>query len=165
MTSDNLILWNYTSKNDWENMSLHDCRIMKISILDTDTVFEFNDNGFWITETNNQNPYKRTLRTEKSQLTLTNCHCITLKITERQWLLSKFLRNKKVHIPWLDLCSKINANEYQFEFINEIHQKGLVRYEGILHSNNEPYSLNCQLKFRFDEMVYGWNKIDENKPW
>ncbi|MCL2779815.1 MAG: hypothetical protein FWD73_17630 [Polyangiaceae bacterium] len=59
--------WKYRAINDFASICLHDCWVTHIGEQGNAIIFGFSD-GFWIVETNVQNPYKRTLRTGKSKL-------------------------------------------------------------------------------------------------
>ena len=65
-------MWNYSVENDYPNIVLHDCRIVKVLIENKDLIFEFDDNGFWLTENNKLNSFRKTLRTDRAQVRFKN---------------------------------------------------------------------------------------------
>ena len=144
-------MWKYRSTNDWDNISLHDCRFTHISEGENDITFELAE-GYWIWDTNEQNPYKKILGTDKSRLTLTNAAFIKAEVEGQA-------------MAWEDYCLKINSGEWKFECINENYNDQKCVYEGWVWFHGEPYHFDCRLEFTFQNAVYHWNKICENRTW
>jgi len=144
-------MWKYEAVNNWGTISLHDCRITEITEIEKDIVFAFSD-GYWIIETNTQNPYKKTLGTNSSSLTLTNAKCEKVEIDNKA-------------ITWSEFCLKVNVDKWEFECITESYSNNKCTYEGWIWFDNKPYHLDCCLEFSIDRVIYNWNEIMEDRPW
>jgi len=142
----------YHAVNEWETISLHDCRIIKIQRDKQNITCYFKD-GFWITENNRQNDYEKTLATDdESQIIFINSHCDRVEVNNNE-------------ISWETFFQKVNSLEWEFECISEEYsEKGCI-YDGWVWFDQEPYHYDARLRFVFDELHYGWNKICENRVW
>ncbi|MGB4588943.1 MAG: hypothetical protein WBI17_06875 [Clostridiaceae bacterium] len=156
-------MWIYTSENEWESISLYGSCVVQIST-DHDLTFYFNNNGFWVSECNSQNPYRQILRTDKSQLVLQNGFCIETKVSKDYWVFGKKLKPKVLPLKWEDICARINSGEWQFEISTELHKNKTVLFEGYLGTKQKPYLLKCHLIFSFDCEIYSWNNMYEDYP-
>jgi len=144
-------MWKYDAINEQSTISLHDCRITHIDEQNGNISFSFMD-GFWIVETNAQNPFQKTLRTEDgAKLTLTNANCVMV------------VMEKKI-IRWHDFWQKINGGEWQFECIHENYTAGQVKYDGWIWFKEKPCHRNSSLKLNYDDAIYQWNEIREDRP-
>lgn len=143
-------MWKFQSIDDWDAISLHDCRVTHISEQDNDISLHFSD-GYWIIETNIQNPYNKTFGTNNSQLTFVNSYCKKINVDNKQ-------------IAWDEFCSKINSNQWEFECITESYINKKCNYEGWVWFDESPYHLDCFLEFSYHNVIYSWNKICEDRP-
>ncbi|MCL1918220.1 MAG: hypothetical protein FWG14_07885 [Peptococcaceae bacterium] len=145
-------MWKYEAVNEYNTISLHDCYIMHIDEQDGNIIFSF-ERGFWIIETNNKNPFHKTLRTEDgAKLTLTNANCVEILFEDK-------------NISWHEFCRRINADEWKFECIHDNYTANQCAYEGWIYFDKEPYHMELGLKFTFGDAIYHWNEICENRPW
>ena len=163
-------MWKFTSENDYNNIILHDCVVEKVTLEGNDLVIEFNDNGFWIGEKNNQNPYKKLLRTEKSELRFVDFDIdnIDIHIFKRYNFFRIFHHVSRVDISFEELISNINSGKWRFEFLYEyyagVETLGAI-FDCWINVTNKQKSYDCQIKLGCSKMIYSWNKIDEDATW
>ena len=160
-------MWTYTSKNSYPDIILHDCTIERVRLEKQDIVFEFNDRGFWITEDNTQNPFKKTLRTGKAELRLTNIDLNSLTINvynELRFAWRKLFTTKK-KTSLADFAAKINSGKWAFEFVDEYYGYKCAMFCGYIHTNKKPYLIEMQMEISYEESQYSWNKIYEDRTW
>lgn len=137
--------------NEWDTISLHDCRINFIAEENHNITFHFVD-GYWITEKNSHNVYKKTLGTDdKAQVTMKDAHCNSIVVNDEI-------------ISWHEFSRKINDSEWEFECVSETYGEIAV-YDGWIWFQKEPYHFESKLQFTYSQMVYEWNSICEDRPW
>lgn len=160
-------MWKYTAINDYPNISLHDCHIVKVHIDLSDIVFEFNDKGFWIMENNSQNPFKKTLRTDKSEVRFRGIDVDSTRIYlfKTYHLFKKAVLTRRIELTLEQFAKKINNGEWEFEFVDELYAWSRAGFDGYVWFNKKPYEYECQIRLFFNEMIYSWNKICEDRPW
>jgi hypothetical protein len=160
-------LWKYNVKNAYPNIILHDCRIIKAWIDNCDIVFEFDDSGFWICEDNKDNPFGKTLRTDKSEIRFTkyDADAVHIYIFKTFHLFGKSIFTKRIEVGLDKFIAQINCGNWQFECVDELYAWSRVGFNGYVWLRKRPYHYECQLNLFFDEMSYSWNKICEDKPW
>lgn len=144
-------MWKFQAINDWDTISLHDCQVTCINEQDNNISLHFTD-GYWIIESNSQNPYKKTLSTNDSLLTFMNACCEKVKVDNKQ-------------MTWEEFYSKINSSKWKFECITENYTNRKSTYEGWVWFNKKPYHLDCFLEFSYHDVIYNWNEICEDRPW
>lgn len=139
----------------------------KVAVDNKDIIFEFDDNGFWVIENNKHNPFGKTLRTDKSELRFVNCDSdfTSIYIFKVFYLFRKPVLTNRIEISLEDLTSQINSGKWQFEFIDELYAWDKAEFNGWLWFGKKPYHMECQLQLSFEDMLYSWNKICEDKPW
>lgn len=142
----------YKAIDEWGTISLHDCRITSIHEDGDNIICRFAE-GYWIVETNAQNPYKKTLGTnDNAQLTLINARCEKIMVDEKE-------------MTWEEFCAYINIDAWEFECITEEHAHQKCIYYGWLWFNEEPFHRDCELHFNCQHVEYAWNDICEDRPW
>lgn len=145
-------MWKFEAVDEWSTISLHDCRITGINTHDNNIALDFAD-GYWIVETNPQNPYNKTLATdENARLTLQQACCTKLTVDDQP-------------ADWPEFCTKLNSGIWEFECITESYKGGQCVYDGWLWFDSEPFHRDCHLEFTFKSIVYNWNKLCEDRPW
>ncbi len=160
-------MWNYSTSNSYPNIILHDCIVEKIRIEETNLIFTFNDNGFWINKDNVHNPFGQILRTGRSELKVVNIDMdyTDINIFEKVRLFNKPILTKLKNISLNDFISKVNCGEWRFEFVNEYYAFHSAMFCGYLHSSKSSYSIYTQIEIMYDEIIYYWNKIYEDRTW
>ena len=147
------ILWKFQAAYEYSAISLHDCRITSITKNGDDIELHFED-GFWLCQENPQNPYKKTLRTGASCLTLLEAACEE----------SIF---QGIKFSWDEFCANINSRQWNFECITECYSSNRLVYAGWIWVGNRFYQPNpdFQLWFTFQGLRYNWNTIREDRSW
>lgn len=160
-------MWKYTAENDYPNISLHDCRISNVLIDKNDIVFEFDDKGFWIVENNSQNPFNKTLRTDKSEIRFKDIYVDFTRIYyyKTYHLFKKAIFTKRIELTIEQFASKINNSNWKFEFVEELYAWSRAGFDGFVWFDKKPYEYECQIRLFFNTMIYSWNKICEDRPW
>lgn len=160
-------MWKYSAKNAYPGIILHDCRIIKVRIDGRDLVFEFDDSGFWVLEDNKQNPFGKTLRTDRSEVRFTNYDAASVQIYifKRFYLFGKLILTKRVEVGLDEFALEINRGKWQYECVDELYAWRRACFNGYVWLDRRPYHYECQINLFFDEMLYSWNKICEDKPW
>ena len=62
-------------------------------------------------------------------------------------------------------ATQINNGRWQFEFVDELYAWHTAVFNGWLWFDKKPYHLECQLQLSFEDMIYSWNKIWEDRSW
>lgn len=160
-------MWKFTSENAYPNIILHDCRIAKVSLQNKTLVFEFDDSGFWIVENNKENPFGKTLRTDKAEICFhgfdKDYFCFyTFKPFK---LLGRTLFIRMVEISFEEFVLNVNSGKWEPEFIEEFYGLGAASFEGEVFFNKKPYRYRFQMQLSFEKMEYNWNEICEDRPW
>ena len=154
-------MWNFQAVDNWRTISLHDCRLTNIVKQNDNIILNFSD-GFWIVETNKQNPHKKTLRTnDNSQLTLIKSACSRILVEEHKTFPAVWRE-----ITWNEFCKNINSGKWEFECIRELYAYSQeCIYQGEIFSDKAPFHVGCQIEFEFLKILYEWNIICEDRPW
>jgi len=146
-------MWKFKSSYKYGAISLHDCKITNIIKHGSNIELHFED-GFWLSCENSQNPYKKTLRTGESCLILINANCEDVIFNG-------------IRFSWDEFCENINSKQWNFECITECYREGKSVYAGWIWTEKGVYRPNpdCHLWFTFEEMIYNWNDIREDRVW
>lgn len=160
-------MWKYNVKNAYPGIILHDCRIVKVWKDNCDIVLEFDNNGFWIVGDNKDNPFGKTLRTDKSEIRFANYEAddVQIYIFKTFHLFGKSILTKRIEVPLDKFITGINGGKWQFECVDELYAWNRACFKGYVWLGKRPYHYECQINLFFNEMVYSWNKICEDKPW
>lgn len=158
-------MWKYSAINDYNNISLHDSSAVNASIENNDITLTFED-GFWILKTNNKNPYKKTLRTDQSQILF---HKIgfsfsNIYLFKELEVFRKKIYTRRIKISFEEFCRKIDSGEWEFEFVDEAYGYNRAVFDGFVYTKNRHYSTECQITLSYKEMIYSWNEIREDRP-
>ena len=161
-------MWKFSSENSYPDIILHDGVVTKITLDNDDLVMEFNDGGFWIGQDNKQNPYKKTVRTEKSELRFTDFDIDDIYIFKMYNLFKKFYHTSRVEVSLEKLISNVNSGKWTFEFLYEYYTSSRQReaiFKGCVNVVNKQKHYDCQIELDCSKMIYSWNKIDEDAIW
>ncbi len=160
-------MWKYSTKNDYPIIILHDCCIENITIDGHNIVFDFDENGFWVSGNSKYNSDEKTLRTDKSEVQFTNCDFdfIRIYIYNTYRIFGKPFFTRRIELPLKKLSTLINSRKWQFEFIDELYAWHEAFFIGLLRSKSKPYHIECQIHFSYEDMLYCWNKVCEDRPW
>ena len=158
-------MWKFSSENDYPNIILHDCKIIKVDIENNDLVFQFDNRGFWANSSNPHNSFGKILRTDESEVRFINCDVEGLYLFKKFRLLRKPLLISRKELSLKEFASKINNGDWKFEFIVETYAWQEAIFIGSIHSKIKPYRYECQLHLSFETMIYSWNNIYEDRPW
>lgn len=158
-------MFHYQAINEWDSISLHDCYVTKIQKQDDLLTFFFDD-GFWIIETNPQNPYKKTLSTSASMLQFKNPQQANLSFCKPETNKEKLFAQKNAPLSLDVLINRLDADEWACEIITENHSDWKHGwYYGWFHFKAAPFHIPFELSLSFEEVRYTWNEICENRPW
>ena len=160
-------MWEYTSNNSYPDIILHDCTIERVQLEAQDIVFTFDNNGFWITKGHPQNPFGDTLRTDCSELRLTNVDLDFSSVSVyREWRFAKKqLFTARQTLSFDEFAARINSGMWTFEFVDEYYGYHRAMFCGYIHSNKKPYLIEAQIEAHYEESRYSWNKIHEDRTW
>lgn len=158
-------MWNYTSKNSYPDIILHDCMIEKASYKDNNLRFLFDDSGFWIGKDNSDNPHKQILRTGQSEITFVNVDTITIRIFDDVRLFNRTIFTKVKEVSVDTFSSQINSGNIKFEFVDEYYARWDAMFCGYMRFHNKPYFRYAQIEISCDEIIYCWNEIYKDRTW
>ena len=160
-------MWKYSAYNSYPDIILHDCFIEKAFVKDESLFFYFDKYGFWINKNNEQNPYNEILRTDESSLEFTNINedDVDITIFEDIRIFNRLIMKKIKNITLKDFISKLNSKEWNYEFVNEYYGDNTVMFCGYISSTKGGYSSYMQIEIIYDDMIYYWNKIYEDRVW
>lgn len=153
-------MYKYFDKNENDDISLHDCRATSILFSRKKLTFTFPD-GFWVGETNNQNPYGKALCTDESVVEFKLLHeDITIYIFTEE-------KDKTIREEWelKEFADRINKRTWELEFLYSYKGYHSIIFECMIWFDEAPYSKECVLIISTDDITYGWNDICENKTW
>ena len=160
-------MWEYTSKNSYPDISLHDCRIEGIRFENGDIVFEFDDNGFWVGKDHPENPFGEILRTGKAEMRLVSIDPDSFSVNMHEEL--RIAGGKTIttrnEITLNDFIKKIDSKKWQFEFVDEYYGYHRAMFCGYIVKDKEPYFTDAQIEIHYEESQYYWNKIHEDRTW
>jgi|GEM_PF-2222494 len=146
-------MWNFEASYKYGDFSLHDCRITGIENNHGNIILNFSD-GYWIIESNPQNPYNKTIKTGASSLTLVNARCEDIIFGGKKF-------------SWNDLVQNINSGKWSFECNAECYSDNKSVYLGFVCVGKVYYTPNpeCHIWFTFQELVYNWNTVHKGRRW
>ena len=160
-------MWEYTSKNSYPSITLHDCTVESVRLEKQDIVFMFDDGGFWISKEHPQNPFGESLRTGQAELRFTNVDPGFLSISVYHvWRFAGrrvFTTRRKLSFD--DFAAKINSGMWAFEVVDEYYGYRRAMFCGYAHANKKPYFIEMQIEVYYEESQYRWNKIYEDRTW
>ena len=162
-----LFMYQYTDTNSHPYISLSDCRIEKIRLENRDIIFEFDDMGFWFTDSHPQNPYKTLLRTDKSEVRFVNVdpRFTFINYHAEVYLAEKKLLTKRIEVSMGEFISKINNRRWTLYVTDEYYGVRRVIICGSLFRDAPPYAADVQIEVYYQESRYYWNKICEDRTW
>ena len=160
-------MWEYSSKNSYPDISLHDCRIEGIRFENGDIVFELDDNGFWIGKDHPQNPFGKVLRTGKAEMRLVSIDpdCISINVHDELRIAGEKTIKIMKEILVNDFITKMNSKKWQFEFVDEYYGYHKAIFCGCIVKEKKPYFTGAQIGIHYEEIQYYWNKIHEDRTW
>ncbi len=147
-----------------ESISLHDCRATNVFLNKDVLSFDFAD-GFWISEKNPRNPYRKLLCTDQSQV---DFHLLSGDVNADLTCYVFVKKHGKVIRKTFDyekLQRKINQKGQELEFLYAYTGYKSVIFECVLWRKKKPYSRDCVLIISTDDVKYRWNKICPDKPY
>lgn len=131
-------------------VGLHDCRTNKIDINDNSITFHFPDGFYYIEEP--KDPQK----TENCDAAMT-CHLLENEISAV--VFRKNLFGKIVREDWSDrFAAAVNSGEIEFEFVYTYRSYQSILFKGYVWRNKKPWSRECEIEFRTDEITYEWSE-------
>lgn len=149
---------------DEKHLSLHDCRADKVFFENGELIFYFTD-GFWIGPTHEENPLKKTVRTDAAEVRF------HLSREKKEDALIYLFTHKKPGIdlreirdlaPWM---ADINQKDCQLEFIYQYTDVNSRILKCELWSKKKPYHRECELILYTDRVSYLWNRLREDYTW
>ena len=160
-------MWEFSSKNSYPNIILHDCIMEKIRIENHDIVFEFDDSGFWVGKDHPQNQFGEILRTDKSEVRLTNIQFVfsSIHIHNELRFANKLLLTKRDEISFDDFATKLTSGKWMFEFVDEYYGYNSAMFSGYIGKKKKPYFTHAQIEIYYEESLYYWNKIYPDRTW
>ena len=136
--------------NIYPQIDVFDCVIKSISVSSCDIVFSFDENGYWLKESENDSFH----RVYPATMTLKKCNVnnIALFIIERKTLLGKTYQTRK-YIDFRYFVSMLCSNQCKFEIVQryyyecgclfycKFYKKEKSSIEDIIHIFNTAYIL------------------------
>lgn len=142
--------------NRWDTISLHDCRITHVKRHQQTITLIFSE-GFWLTEAHPLNASGKMAATDKAQ--------IVLKQASFDGIMLKNSESFSDELTTEGFINKITSSEWEFEVIDEIHERNnQVVYVGWIWFDREPFHVDCEIRFSFEEMEYCWNELAQENP-
>ena len=159
-------MWKFISENDYPNIFLHDCYIVKVTVEDDDLIIEFDEYGFWINETHKDNNFSKVLRTDKATIRFVDFDIDNIYIFKYFCLFHRFVFTRRIEISFETFIKNLNSGKWKFEFIDEFYDGNYgALFNGWVYFKHKPYHYDCQIQLRFKKMIYSWNKIYEDRTW
>ena len=155
-------MWKYSSENDTDHILFHDSFITDIDIDGNDLILKFDD-GFWLLDSNKQNPYGKILRTGKSQTRLSNFEIIDIYLFSEMNFFRKTLLITRKNISLVIFLSKIKSNIWKTEIIEEFFDKNNFIFYGFI--SEKKHTKEIEFKTMYSKITYYWNEIKENREW
>ena len=146
-------MWKFQASYEYDAISLHDCRITNIATNGSNIILNFAD-GYWISQTNPQNPYGKTLKTDASCLVLVGGDCKDIVFGGKKF-------------SWDEFCSNINSEKWNFECITECYSDNKLVYAGWIWIGERYHQPNpeCHIWLEFQSLIYNWDIICEGRQW
>ena len=149
-------MYRYSDNNKNNDISLHDCRAKKLVLGDGYISFVFDD-GFYVTETNENNYNKKLSYTDKSEVVFRTRYddSITIYVFSDTEEKGKSVREQitQTHL------SKMLDNGTELEFLYEYKGYQSYVFECWLWFDSEPYHKECVIIISSDDVSYNWNSL------
>lgn len=156
-------MWKFTAKNEYDTITLHDCRATHMWVDGRDLVVDFLD-GIWLVEDNRQNPYGKTLRTDAAQVRFLDCKIDSLYVYKEFRFFGRIVWTKQIELEPNELIEKTNSGEWKLEFLYEYRGCGGYRFDcWIWHQKGHPQE--CQLTLQCTDMECYWNRLRQDRVW
>lgn len=145
-------------------MDLHDCTATKAVLKDGILSLYFPD-GFWIMGDHPDNPFKRTVRTNKARV---DFHLV---YDDGSDLVIHTFKKKKRRKTVRKTCApgkfirRLNKGRYRLEFLYPYKGYNEIKYDCCLWMDEKPYSKECEFMISTDQVTYCWNRACGDKPW
>lgn len=157
-------MWKYTEVNQWNTISLHDCRSDSIHIDGNDLIVDFPD-GFWILPQNQHSSYSLAVKTGPSQLCFKDYAMDAVRLYKTTRLFRCPILCRRICIEPDQLLEKVNDGKHELEFLWEF-QGGTPRlYQCWLWRNNRGLEAECQFEITASAIEYQWNEILPDRVW
>lgn len=150
------------SLNAWDNISLHDCELLKIDI-DGDNICCKFKHGFWITP---NNPYSQSNKIIKSD---DNSYIIIYGMQDIIATWEETCNNSEktafqnehadTDLAQL-LLHNINTGKWSFEIIYQETDNDFMVVGGYIHFNKAPFDTFIIVRFKYSRLEYYWNSFN-----
>lgn len=152
-------MYKYSHTNEDNSISLHDSRAAKISYDNGVLTFTFED-GFYITEKNENNFHKKLCYTGKAEvgfMTLSKDidQDLTVYIFTETENARRTIRDE---IPFAEFAQMLDSG-MKLEFLYTYKGYRSYVFECWLWFDSEPYHKECVIMISADETVYKWNEL------
>lgn len=156
-------MWINNEKNNWQNISLHDSRVIKIINKPNKITFIMAEEGFWILKSHPLNNYRETMRALNTEFYLLNGKCV--KISLYGLRIGYKIIKKNFNITWEKLCKKVNFSKWDLEIIEEKYNENIITYTCCIHRKKKILFECCEIMFSFNSIHYQWNEINPEYTW
>lgn len=153
-------MWKETHKNQYPDIILSDCSVVKIRVESQKIVLTFSQYGFF----KKANPDSRYYRTDGGEIIITGCAIDNLSIKEvRTQQLSDDLYFETMYdIELRNFMERINKGIWRFEIVEEFYAVGKGFYTGQIHTDGG--SFWCHIIVPFRDLTYCWNNTIPDCP-
>lgn len=157
--------WIFTAEDVYPKIFFHDCYVDEAYMEGQDLVLTFGEDGFWVGADYEQNPFKKLLRTDKSQVRFVHVDTefAELSLFKTHRLFRRQLWETRIHISLDDWVACIGRGRWQFEFVEELCAWRECFFSGVMHGKRK-YD-EWQMHLRYEKIQYFWNRICEDRPW
>ena len=154
-------MWKETRKNQYPNVLLSDCSVIKIQVERKKIIANFSVYGFATKNAKDGKSY----RTDGGQLVFDGCDIDALEVKEiRTQRLSEELYFETMQdIDLNHFLDRINNGIWVLEIVEEFYAVGKGYYVGQIRSDKD--SFWCNIKIPFKDITYCWNSIMPEYPY
>jgi len=152
-------MYQYSDRNEKDDISLHDCRATKIALKDGILTFVFKE-GFWVLEGNRNNFHKKLSYTDEAEVRFRTLYedmesNITIYVFTDTKEENKAIRES---VPFDRFMEQINGG-MELEFLYSYKGYQSFIFECWLWFDEEPYHKECVVIVSADQVTYHWNML------
>ena len=161
-------MWKHTELDEYNTISLHDCKATSISMEGSDLIFDFPD-GFWITPASNHIIHDFPIKTGPAQLCIhgifEEASFFAIDIYKTIRIFGKPIFCYRLQPDYPMFLKMIQTGKYDLEFITEYHASISAIYQCWIWKKNSGVYAECQFELTAKSIEYRWNEIRYDREW